>query len=163
MLSGGQMILGGLLMLVVAFVLRRSFSQSKVSRTRDPLREARQEIHQAESSYAGAINKMELRLHEYAREVEARIDTKITVLDRLIVAAEQKIQRLEELSQPAAPAEAAEAAEPPRLISDGQRVIYQLADLGLSAAEIAERISEPASHVRLILKMRPDANHRDAA
>ena len=163
MLSGGQMILGGLLMLVVAFVLRRSFSQSKVSRTRDPLREARQEIHQAESSYAGAINKMELRLHEYAREVEARIDTKITVLDRLIIEAEQKIQRLEELAHRTAPADATAPAEPPRMISDGQRVVYQLADMGLSATEIAERISEPASHVRLILKLPPDPNHRDYA
>jgi len=97
--SSGEMILGGLMLLVMAFLLRRSFTQSKASRNRDPQKEAHTEIHAAESSYAAAINKMELRVNDYAREVEGRIGTKIAVLDRLLVEAEASIKRLEELSQ----------------------------------------------------------------
>lgn len=98
-ISSGEMILGGLMLLVVAFMLRRSFTQSKASRDRDPQKEAHADIHAAESSYAAAINKMELRVNDYAREVEGRIGTKIAVLDRLLAEAETSIKRLEELSQ----------------------------------------------------------------
>ncbi len=157
MLSPGQMIVGGLLLLVVAYVLRRSFSQSKTSRARDPLQEAHAEIRTAEAGYAATISKMEVKLNDYAREVEGRIDTKIVVLDRLIVEAKAVIERLEQLSgHSTAPVDdcngngGGEAAAS----HDGQRVVYDLADNGMSEDDIAEQIGEPVSHVRLILKMR---------
>ncbi len=161
-----QMILCGLMLLVVAFVLRRSFSKSKASRRRDPQREARAEIHKAEASYAAVINKMELRLHDYARDIEGRIETKLAVLDRLLMEADQKIDQLNALAkspdtliqpQPA-------LTEASRLDSQDELLkIYRLADKGLSLDEISELTQQPASHVRLILKTRRDSLGRDAA
>lgn len=161
-ISGAQMILGGLLMLTMAFVLRRTFSQSHASRQRDPTREVRNEIRQAESSYAALIRQMEVKFHDYSREVEGRIETQIALLNRLLIEADQKIARLEALQRPLSTDASldADTVNQPRDLStvesrDEQAVIYQLADQGLSIDEIAAKTAEPASHVKLILKMRP--------
>lgn len=176
-MNGGQMILGGLLMLVVAFMLRRSFTQSKASSRRDPLREAREEIRAAETSYASAINKQEIKLHDYSREVEGRIESRITLLNRLLIEADHKIAQLEAFAEKSSSweprqdipfsadnAEAQVAAEESEKSSrDGQQKIHRLADGGMSVEQIAAETSEPVSHIRLILKMRSRTSGADAA
>ncbi len=166
-MSDGQLILSGLLLLVVAFVLRRSFSQSKASRKRDPLQEAQAEIHAAENGVASTINNMELRLHDYAREVEGRIETKLVLLDRLLSEFDEKLARAEAVLPQPAPPDPPQQPSPPEAGSldtcEEQLKIYRLADEGMSIEEIAARTRQPASHVRLVLKMRSDPGGRDAA
>ena len=84
-MDGSQMVLLGLLLLVTAFVLRRSFSGIKKSQQRDPLKEARQEIRAAETGHAAKINRMELKLHDYDREIDGRTQTQIALLDQLVI------------------------------------------------------------------------------
>jgi len=160
MLSSSQMILGGLMLIVVAFLLRRSFTKSKTSRQRDPMSEARREIHVAESSYAAKINQMEVRLHDYAREVEGRIGTKIALLNRLLAEADEKLQRLEELGEKSGQTETSSSSG---AVPESHRVIYDLADAGLDIEQIASQVGETAQQIRLILKTRHGSENRGVA
>lgn len=94
-LSGSQLIIVGALLVGVAFILRRSAGGRKPTRVRDPLREVHEEFLHAESSYASQLNQMEVRLHDFAREVEGRIQMRLAVLDQLVVDADREIERLE--------------------------------------------------------------------
>jgi hypothetical protein len=43
------------------------------------------------------VEQLEVRLYDFAREVEGRMHTKIAILDRLIVSADREIIRLEQV------------------------------------------------------------------
>ena len=98
-LSGLQMVILGLLILVTGFVLRRSAILSKRSEARDPAAEVRSEIHNAERTAGNRIHSLEVRLHDYSREVEGRIETNLARLDQLIAAADCEVERLSQLIQ----------------------------------------------------------------
>ena len=74
-ISGPQLILLGLAILVIGFLLWRSFTLGKKSRERDPAAEVRAEMRAAEWSAESEVRKLEIRLHNYGREVEGRVQT----------------------------------------------------------------------------------------
>ena len=59
------------------------------------------EIEAAQNSAADGVEQLveqfEVRLYDFAREVEGRMQTKIAVLDRLIINADREIIRLEQV------------------------------------------------------------------
>ncbi len=95
--SGLQCILLGLSILVAAFVLRRAIVLSRRSRNRDVQAEVRHEMRAAEQTGSSIIRELELRLHDYGREIEGRMQTRITILDQLVVDADHEIGRLRQL------------------------------------------------------------------
>jgi len=66
-------------------------------RDMDPLRDQQRERAQFASSAQGTLHDLELRVFDYGREVEARVDNQLRVLDRLILDADREIARLEAL------------------------------------------------------------------
>lgn len=92
-----QIILIGLSFLVAAFLLRRNVTLSGKSRRRDVVEEVREDFRQREQTTVAHIHQMETHLHDYGREVEGRIHTTLTVLDQLVLEADQEIARLETL------------------------------------------------------------------
>lgn len=64
-------------------------------KTADPLREIRHEQSQRAGSPQEINRAMELRLYDYGRSVEARIETQLELLDQLILDADREIARLE--------------------------------------------------------------------
>lgn len=117
-LSGGQLILVGALLVGAAFVLRRTAAGGKRARTRDPLREMHEDFRQAESTYSAQLNQMEVRLYEFSRDVEARVETRLAMLDQLILDADREIGRLELLlgmTQPGSAGVAAPSSRGPRV------------------------------------------------
>jgi len=95
--GGLETVMLGIGILFVAFLLRRSSVLSRRSRQRDPAAEVRREFLEAERSGASRIELLEIRLHDFGREVEARMDTRITILDQLTLKAEDEIERLQAL------------------------------------------------------------------
>lgn len=61
----------------------------------DPLKDHHRQQAQIAGSAQGVLHDLELRVFDYGREVEARIDNQLRVLDRLIVDADREIARLE--------------------------------------------------------------------
>jgi len=64
---------------------------------RDSLIDAQTDIQELESSARGIVQQLEVRAYDYSREVEARIDNRLAVLDQLIVDADREIERLQSL------------------------------------------------------------------
>ena len=94
-LSGLQLILLGLAMLVVAFVLRRTAIRGR----RSPERQKRSDQRAWHSPETSTLERLEVRLYDYQRQVEGRIQTSLTLLERLIHEADEQCRRLEQLLQ----------------------------------------------------------------
>jgi hypothetical protein len=98
-LSSSQLVALGFLILATGLLLRRGAALGKRSGNRDLLKEVRHEMHQAEQTGASLVQQMEVRLHDYDREIAGRMQTTISVLDQLMVEADREIERLEQLLQ----------------------------------------------------------------
>lgn len=170
--SGPQLILLGLAILVIGFLLRRSFTLGKRSRERDPAAEARAEMRAAERSAESGIRKLEVRLHNYGREVEGRVQTTLTLLDRLILEADQETERLQGLlltaggvDETAVDAGGVKTVTAP-LTADERRMVRGLRETGYTVPQIARLLRRPVDDVTSVLSNSNDpreAGRTDAA
>ena len=87
----------GLSLLALIFILRRTVLRPRLFERRRPFAETDDRNDSLELSGAAVVEKLEVRLFDFAREVEGRMQTKIAVLDRLIVDADREIIRLEQV------------------------------------------------------------------
>ena len=87
----------GLSLLALVFILRRTVLRPRFAERRRPFTEITERDDSLELSGAAVVEKLEVRLYDFAREVEGRMQTKIAVLDRLIVDADREIIRLEQV------------------------------------------------------------------
>jgi len=113
------------------------------------------------------LGQWEVQMHETARDLMGRLDSKMSALEALIAEADRAVGRLEaalskttEPPQPLdrqdepPPASAAQAEPPDR----GK--VYMLADYGYDAAEIARRLGAPLGEIELILRLRGEGAER---
>lgn len=166
LISGPQLILLGLAILVIGFLLWRSFTLGKKSRERDPAAEARAEMRAAERSAESEVCKLEVRLHNYGREVEGRVQTTLTLLDRLLLEADQETERLHGLlltagkvDETPTDSESAMSVTTP-LTADERQMVRGLKDTGYTVPQIARLLRRPADDVTAVLS---DADRTDAA
>lgn len=122
------------------------------------------------------VDAWQAELHEFAREVCGRLDSKIALLQQLLLDADQAAERLEKAMAAQAAAGAdnvarAEARVNPQVEgATGREIlaekslnnarfarIYALADRGLSASAIASELSAQIGEVELILSLRSAA------
>ena len=113
-----------------------------------------------------------VQLQEFSRETLARLDTKIRILNQLLVEADRKIETLSAMarggapagavpsatpSNPARPAPPAEPRDPdasPASAPGLRESVYRLHDAGRSIPEIARETSLEAGEVELVLSLR---------
>ncbi len=100
--TGLQQLLLGLGILALAFALRRTARRGR-SGSGNSTREVAERIRQRESSELQAARRAEIRLHEVAREYEARLATQAAFLEQLIRDADDRIARLETLASGRSP------------------------------------------------------------
>lgn len=129
----------GIILLIGGWMLWRTVWLRQRVAQQDPLRELQQERAAREQRPESLVQEMELRLFDYGREVEGRVETTLNVLDQLILDAEQEIQRLETLLQ-ASHQKACEAEWPAK--------IERLITAGLTDAEIVQCLGCPLDLVR---------------
>jgi len=122
----------------------------------------------------GDVARWEVQMHETARELSARLDSKLSALQALIADADRAAARLEAAlgksldvgskfgagpphagPQPRPATQADAGAIDGRSSSQQHREeIYTLSDYGFDAAEIARRVGSPVGEVELILGLR---------
>ncbi|MCD6405780.1 MAG: hypothetical protein J7M19_08130 [Planctomycetes bacterium] len=136
-------------LIAIVLVLRLGWRRKSVSKSPRP--RATDDATGGYIRLQKAIEKLHVNLMEFGRDVEARLDTRIRTLGRLIQDADERIKRLEELSGKAS---APGAKEPPPL----HREVYRLADEGLDKVEIARRAASTPGEVELILGLRKTRN-----
>lgn len=93
--SGTHMMLAGAALLVGLFLFRRTAKRLAASRRYDPRVEANREIRKREQSQRGSMQELEVRIHNFAREAEASIQTRMAVLEEQTSQADATIARLE--------------------------------------------------------------------
>jgi hypothetical protein len=96
LITGRSLIVFGLAIVGLVFVLRRTVLRMR-RRKSDADAANQDDFEAAEKGAVRATEMLEVRLHDFAREVEGRMLTRIAVLDRLIVDADREIVRLKEL------------------------------------------------------------------
>src|SRR5262249_37673161 len=112
-------------------------------------------------------DKQAVELYDFARDVQAQLDSKMSLLQLLLRAADEKIARLESLTQRSGEQRNAAMAAPHFLHpSDGRRphanpeaawgysAVFAMADAGHNCAAIANRLGEPIAEIELILSLR---------
>jgi hypothetical protein len=103
----------------------------------------------------------QVELHDLARTTRAEIDTRLASLQQLLIEADRRIARLETLESGVAEKSVMPRPhfDPPPTDRDetaGPRTaaIYSMADAGLNAAAIANRLREKLSEVETTLRLR---------
>lgn len=95
-----------------------------------------------------------VELEEYARKMNAQIDTKTAKLEILLQQADKRVEQLRQLINAADPSVVTETVDP------RHKKIYDLADQGRSSHQIAQSINRNVGEVELILALRPaSGNH----
>ncbi len=122
------------------------------SRKKDPL--AKSPSWRSLSQQRNVERQMEtllVELSEMARQMSAQLDTRCQKLEILLQQADEKIARLQE--SPGSVSSPAPVSTP---VSEQQqhREIYELADRGSDAPEIARQLNRPRGEVELILALR---------
>jgi len=128
-----------------------------------------EESERAQARAEGRIAHLEVRLHDFAREVEARMETRALKLDSLVVASDREIVRLSALlnqlsdslaiREPdithfdASSSKSGPATLPEASISPSQvEMIGHLNEAGYRVPEIAQIVGQPAETVVTVLK-----------
>ena len=161
LLTDLQLILLGLAVLVIAFVLYRGIALSQRSGRRDFAAEARAELNRTERAAASGIEKLEVRLHDYGREIEGRVATTRTMLDRLILDAEQEARRLSELLKQSRPIAQSETLR--KLTSDEHEMLRELQRAGYGIDRLARLLGRPTEEIIAALQETHESQRSGAA
>ena len=86
----------GAITMLTAYLLGRSVKRGRSSRPRNLVQDVQDDFRRTELSLHSEVLKLEVRLHEFSREIEGRLGTKMAVLDRLILEADREILQLNE-------------------------------------------------------------------
>jgi hypothetical protein len=118
---------------------------------------ADEEHDHVESNAARRLANLEVRLYDYAREVEARLEKRIVELNTLVAAADKEIMRLTDLlkNSPAgqeSPASPTGRTPPIDVSGPQQEMILHLHDAGYSVPEIAHMVGRPPEAVDSVLR-----------
>lgn len=143
-LTGPNLMFLGLL-IWSGMMLRNAAARSRRSRNRDVAKELQTELRSKQKSAESQIRGLEVRLLDFDRDISARVDTTMTLLDQLIAEADREIVRLETLLA------ACETANPSPLSAEDRRMLVHLAGAGYSDDEIARFIDRPVEDVRSAL------------
>lgn len=138
-----QWILIAVALVTMGYSLFQGAKSRRNLAARDSLGEAQSEVRAMESSARGIVQQMEVRAYDYSREVEARIDNRLAVLDQLIVDADHEIERLQQLLH--------QSAVDRDLTTAEQQRCFTLQEAGCSLDEIARCLNAPPDLVRTAL------------
>jgi len=90
-----QLILVGLGGLLTGAVLLRMSRKQGDRLRKDPYQEHQTWVEQFQAGPLGKLHQLEVRFHDYGREVEARIDNKLRLMEQLLAEVAQERARLE--------------------------------------------------------------------
>jgi hypothetical protein len=149
-------------LLVVVLVCTAVVVSRTLSRIGEQGGPTHEEIERAESTTERRVGALEVQIHDFAREVEARLEKRAVELDALVAAADREIVRLTDLLKSSAPAKdpkvpditghAAAIGSSTELSGAQEQMIVQLHGAGFNVSEIAHMVGRPPEDVNSILK-----------
>lgn len=147
----------GTVLTCTAIVVNRAFA-----RVGKQTGEGDEETDPVETMAARRVANLEVRLHDFSREVEARLEKRAVELDTLVAAADLEIVRLTDLLKHASPAKDPRGPDITRhsasngpasdLSASQERMICHLHGAGFSVPEIAHMVGRPPDAVNSVLR-----------
>jgi len=142
------LLFAGAALTILYIAVIRPLRRSKDPMEKSPLRSSLAQQRSVERQMENLL----VELSEMARQLSAQLDTRSAKLESLIREADEKIAQLQGQPPQAAPAE----PQAPATELDTRHVeVYELADSGLGATQIAQKLARPAGEIELILALRP--------
>jgi hypothetical protein len=164
-----------LFVLAFGFTMRRNAHRRWRGRKFDPIDKATKELATRTATSDAQLSKHEVELHDIARVAEAKLQTKLAVMDEMVLQADREIERLEslldEIRDVPTPRLAEFRDETPA--EDGSesfdnspvepdQFIRLLRQSGYNPEEIANATKRPVADIRRILG-EPDDGQSEAA
>lgn len=161
-------------LILICLAVGLSLRRSRRRRPRfDPITDATRELQSRKETVRAELDQHEVNLHDTAREAQAILQTKVAVLDQMVVEADREIARLEELLQEirdipgprlAGTGEVDDAVYDKPFLPEGEsaQFVRLLHQSGFSAEEIAESMNAPLDVIRDILGESDEGNARAA-
>src|SRR5579884_584586 len=98
------------------------------------------------------MSELLVELEQMARQMTAQLDTRAAKLELLLKEADEKIAMLQSGGLPHVPSvDSRPVVTPPDSETRRHREVYELADQGLNAPEIARQLHRPYGEIELIL------------
>lgn len=163
-LSGSQVVILGILVAAVVLILRRTVARGTAMAHRQRSKLMADEAPTPLSDLAAQIDRFEVRLLDYSREIDSRIDSRMAVLQEMLATTDREIVRLQRLLNETAggtPVSAAPAARP--TLAELPATVQALASCGFSPEQIAQATGYPIGEVALLLRLRGTPPKSDAA
>jgi DNA-directed RNA polymerase specialized sigma24 family protein len=155
LLTGPNLIVVAL-MAWCAVMMRNAALRRRQSPRRDVDKELSNEPRIRQRSAEGRMPQLEIRLHNYDRDVAARVKSTLNLLDQLISEGDQEIVRLESLI------ENRKLAKTSSLPAEQCRMVAHLAGAGYSIGEIARLTGRSEEIIAQVVNDEPDRNQRAA-
>ena len=164
-----------LFVLAFGFTMRRAANRRWRGRRYDPIGAARKEPATRQASSDAQLTKHEVELHDIARQAEAKLQSKLAVMDEMVIQADREIERLESLLEEIRDIPTPKLAEFRDTVhaEDGSesfdnspvepdQFIRLLRQSGYNPEEIANATRRPLADIRRILG-EPDGGQSEAA
>ena len=145
------LLVGGVLVVIIVLMRMTRRQQARAAQQADGPADRTQAAHAAHS-VREQLDELMVQLEELARATNGQIETRFTKLEVVLREADQKIARLESLLTqldgrlPAPP--------PTPQVRPEHQQVYDLADAGKGAVDIARDLARPVGEVELILALR---------
>jgi signal transduction histidine kinase len=163
-ITGSQVVILGVLVAAVVLILRRTVARPKQYRGRTLRNDMSHELPNPAAEFGAQIDRFEVRLLDYSRELESRIDTRMALLQEMLTTTDREIARLQKLLDEAAGGAPLSASTSTRSsTTDLPAAVQTLASYGFTAEQIAHATGQPIGEITLLLKLRGGANQSDAA
>jgi hypothetical protein len=159
--SGVGYALGALCLVMLSVGFLR-YTRDRRAGARDLTREERARLRDQQRVREG-MEELLGQLEEVTRRIDADVDARITRLEGLLKAADERIRSLQrsnvapaarEADPATAEADSSEAGGQGGAQAARKQRIYEMADTGASAITIADRLRLPVGEVELILNVR---------
>lgn len=157
-LLDGQMLFALGIILLTVTMMRMSIRRRKGNHRQPEPSISAKEVAPVQAA-SERLDELEVRLHDFDREVTGRVETTLALLDRLIDEADQEIVRLETLLEQTLPSKRSGVDSTPR----DREVVRQLRAAGYGVQEIAELTGLSIVEVARLFDDRDDNEHRHAA
>lgn len=163
-----------LFVLAFGFTMRRTAHRRWRGRKFDPIDKATKELATRTATSDAQLSKHEVELHDIARVAEAKLQTKLAVMDEMVLQADREIERLESLLDEIRDVPTPRLAEfRETAAEDGSesfdnspvepdQFIRLLRQSGYNPEEIANATKRPVADIRRILG-EPDDGQSEAA
>ncbi|MDA0282957.1 MAG: hypothetical protein O3B13_15860 [Planctomycetota bacterium] len=164
-----------LLVIAFGFTMRRAAHRRWRGRRYDPIGEATRELATRQATSAAQLTKHEVELHDIARVAEAKLQTRLAVMDEMVSQADREIRRLESMLEEIRDIPTPRLAEfrTDNAVEDDaesfdnspvepDQFIRLLRQSGYNPQEIANATKRPLADIRRILG-EPDDGQSEAA